>query len=122
MNVEIFVQNVKKLCKAAGTNPTAACEASGAGRNFMDNVKKGSTPSVTKVQKLADYLGVTTSELLGEISPAGPRDNKTPATVSGDGQAEKLAKALEGIGIDVDKLSDAEISRIARLAKAALEE
>ena len=49
-----------------GTNPTAACEASGAGRNFMDNIKKGSIPSVAKVQMLAEYLGVSTSELLGE--------------------------------------------------------
>lgn len=63
---------------------------------------------------LADYLGVTTSDLLGE--------KEKPATVSGDGQADKLAQALQGIGIEVDKLSDAEISRIARLAKAALEE
>ena len=76
MNVDIFVQNVKALCKAQGTTPSAASEASGAGRNFMDNLKKGSIPSVVKVQLLADYLGVTTSELLGEkIEPgsdAGP--------------------------------------------------
>lgn len=70
MNVEIFVQNVKNLCKSQGTTPTVACEACGAGRNLMDNIKKGSIPSVAKVQMLADYLGVTTSELLGE-APAG---------------------------------------------------
>lgn len=45
-----------------------------------------------------------------------------PATVSGGGQAEKLASALGAIGIDVDNLTESEISRIARLAKAALEE
>ena len=72
MNVDIFVQNVKSLCKLKGTTPTSACEASGAGRNFMDNIKKGSIPSVAKVQMLAEYLGVTVSELLGEkISPVG---------------------------------------------------
>ena len=71
LDIDIFVQNVKAICKAKGTNPTAACEASGAGRNFMDNIKKGSIPSVAKVQMLADYLGVTTSELLGEkVTPA----------------------------------------------------
>ena len=76
MSVDILVQNIKSFCASKGTTPTAACEASGAGRNFMDNVKKGSIPSVVKVQLLADYLGVTTSELLGEkIEPgsdAGP--------------------------------------------------
>ena len=66
MDIEIFVQNIKRICKEKGTNPTAACDASKAGRNFMDNLKKGSIPSVAKVQLLADYLGVTTSELLGE--------------------------------------------------------
>lgn len=66
MNVDVFVQNVKSLCKAQGTTPSAASEASGAGRNFMDNIKKGSIPSVAKVQMLAEYLGVTVSDLLGE--------------------------------------------------------
>lgn len=76
MDIEILVQNIKSFCASKGTTPTAACEASGAGRNFMDNLKKGSIPSVAKVQLVADYLGVTTSELLGEkIEPganAGP--------------------------------------------------
>ena len=76
MSVDILVQIIKSFCASKGTTPTAACEASGAGRNFMDNLKKGSIPSVVKVQLLADYLGVTTSELLGEkIEPgsdAGP--------------------------------------------------
>ena len=76
MSVDILVQNIKSFCASKGTTPTAAGEASGAGRNFMDNLKKGSIPSVVKVQLLADYLGVTTSELLGEkIEPgsdAGP--------------------------------------------------
>ena len=78
MNVDIFVQNVKALCKAQGTTPSAASEASGAGRNFMDNIKRGSIPSVAKVQMLAEYLGVTTSELLGEApgsSSAGQGSN-----------------------------------------------
>lgn len=77
MNVDIFVQNIKSICKHKGTTPTAACESSGAGRNFMDNVKKGSIPSVAKVQMLANYLGVTTSELLGE--------KKEPTATDDDG-------------------------------------
>lgn len=110
-----FVQNIKKFCELKGVKPTVACRESGVGTSFINNIeKRGSMPSVEKVQLLADYLGVTTSELLGET--------KQPATVSGDGQAEKLSQALQGIGIDVDKLTEAEINRIARLAKVALEE
>ena len=72
MDIDFFVQKVKSLCKQKGITPTSACEESGAGRNFMDNIKKGSIPSVAKVQMLAEYLGVTTSELLGEKAPTDP--------------------------------------------------
>ena len=123
MHNYIFVKNVKMLCLQKGIKPTVACRESGVGNSFLSDIQsRGSIPSVSKVQMLAEYLGVTTSELLGEADRNGPGDKKEPATVSGDGQAEKLAQALGAIGIDVDKLSDAEISRIARLAKAALEE
>lgn len=116
MDALLFVQNVKSLCRIKGIKPTIACEQSGAGKNLLNHIEtRGSIPSVEKVQLLANYLGVTTSELLGE-------EIKKPATETGDGQAEKLAKALQGIGIDVDKLTEAEMNRIARLAKAALEE
>ena len=114
MDALTFVENVKYYCKKKGEAPTAACKNAGVGTSFISDINRGQTPSVTKVQLLADYLGVTTSELLGET--------KEPATVSGDGQAEKLAQALQGIGVDVDKLTEAEINRIARLAKVALEE
>ena len=75
MSVDILVQNIKSFCASKGTTPTAACEASGAGRNFMDNLKKGSIPSVVKVQLLAAYLGVTTSELLGETKKPTVQDD-----------------------------------------------
>ena len=75
MDLEVFVQNIKLLCSHRGITPTAACEASGAGRNFMDNLKKGSIPSVSKVQLLADFLGVTTSELLGETKEPTVQDD-----------------------------------------------
>ena len=61
-----FVQNVKKYCELKGVKPTVACKESGVGTSFINNIEKGSEPSVAKVQKLAAYLGVTTSELLGE--------------------------------------------------------
>lgn len=114
MDAAVFVRNVKILCLQKGIKPTNACKESGVGGSFLNDIERGRVPAVSKVQMLADYLGVTTSDLLGE--------KKEPATVSGDGQAEKLAHALRGLGIDVDNLSDVEISRIARLAKAALEE
>lgn len=71
MNKEIFVQNVKTYCTLRGTKPTVACRESGAGQNLISQlITRGSVPSVEKVQLLAQYLGVTTSQLLGEEDPS----------------------------------------------------
>jgi len=56
-------------CQLRGVKPTVAGRESGAGPNFVNNVEAGSIPSVEKVQLLAQYLGVTTSQLLGETGP-----------------------------------------------------
>lgn len=77
--------------------------------------RRKSASYTKRLPEIAQVLNTTVDYLL-------TGEKKEPATVSGDGQAEKLAQALGALGIEVDKLSDAEISRIARLAKAALEE
>lgn len=70
MDKALFVENVKKYCAVRGVKPTVACRESGAGRSLLTNLEQnGSLPSVEKVQLLAQYLGVTTSELLGEAGP-----------------------------------------------------
>lgn len=66
MDVEKFVKNVKFYCARKDVKPTVACRESGAGERLLENTKRGSIPSVEKVQQLAQYLGVTVSELLGE--------------------------------------------------------
>lgn len=69
MNRDIFVQNVKDICKEQGQYPTVACRDSGVGASFINDIQRGKTPSVAKVQMLAQYLSVTTSYLLGEDAP-----------------------------------------------------
>lgn len=67
------MQNVKKYCALRGIKPTVACRESGAGRSLLTSLNiNGSIPSVEKVQLLAQYLGVSTSELLGERPPEIP--------------------------------------------------
>lgn len=67
MNKQLFVQNVKFYCQQKGVKPTTACLESGAGKSLLSQIEsRGSIPSVEKVQLLAQYLGVTVSELLGE--------------------------------------------------------
>lgn len=89
MDKELFVQNVKMLCLQKGIKPTNACKESGVGGSFINDIERGRVPSVGKVQMLADYLGVTTSELLGE--------NAKPATVAGDGPDPELWELLKRI-------------------------
>lgn len=90
MDIEIFVQNLKSRLDAMGISYTRAGRESGAGEEFIRNMeRKKSMPSVDKVQMMADYLGVTTSELLGE--------NTKPATVSGDGPDPELWELLKRI-------------------------
>lgn len=66
MDNEIFVQNIKTFCALRGIKPTNACKESGVGGSYISDIKRGRVPSIASVQKLANYLGVTTSELLGE--------------------------------------------------------
>lgn len=80
MDTEKIVQNIQRACKAKGVTPTVAARESGAGQNMVTAMKKeGRIPSVEKMSMLASYLGVTTSELLGEeiaptpVAEGGPR-------------------------------------------------
>ena len=77
LDAERFVQNVEYWCKLKGEPPTIACEKSGAGRSLIANIKRGSFPSVAKVQQLAQYLGCTVSDLLGEAQQSAVPESGT---------------------------------------------
>ena len=77
MDKEFLVQNVKRLCALKGVKPTVACRESGVGTSFINDIERGRTPSVEKMQMLAQYLGVSTSELLGEET-IGPKLDNVP--------------------------------------------
>lgn len=79
MDAMLFVENIKKYCELKGIKPTVACRESGVGASFVSDINRGQTPSVAKVQLLANYLGITTSELLGE---------KIESTVGDDGLSD----------------------------------
>lgn len=95
MDKDILVQNIKKHCAIKGVKPTVACRESGAGPNVINHLEtRGSIPSVEKIHLLATYLGVTTSELLGEDLP-GAADRPELLVkfdrLSPEGQKELLA-------------------------------
>lgn len=88
MTTEKFVQNLKKILDERGISYTQAGRESGAGVDFIRNIeRRGSAPSFTRVQQMAQYLGMTTSELLGEEKASRPQFE--------DGQMEELAQIFE---------------------------
>lgn len=131
MNVEFFVENVKSYCRAKGVSPSRACIESGAGKTLMDNVKRGRVPSVDSVQLLAQYLGVTVSELLGEPTPEGQAraaltghlaqsvkdrlsgEQKEPIPVGGDGQGRNIIKIAGRDGSLIERqLTDEQVAAL----------
>ena len=91
METDVFVQNVKKYCEWNGVKPTIACAESGAGKSLLSEISsRGRIPSIERVQLLAQYLGCTVSDLLGETPGALP-----PALDGPTGQFLKLFTTLD---------------------------
>ena len=99
MDKDLFVQKVKLICLQKGIKPTNACKESGVGGSFINDIERGRIPSVAKVQMLAEYLGVTTSELLGEEAAPTPAHEQAYNQLSPENRAlvdqmvEKLLKS-----------------------------
>lgn len=79
MDAELLRKNIIHYSVLAKKYPTKACDEAGAGKNLISDLRDGKVPSVERVQKLAAYFGITTSELLGEELPGEP---KLPAGMS----------------------------------------
>ena len=95
MDKERFVQNVKKLCLMKNIKPTNACKESGVGSSFLSDIQRGQTPSVSKVQLLAQYLGVTTSDLLGEAQKSSPPSEENRLLAGYDALSARNREKLE---------------------------
>lgn len=95
MDKEVFVQNVKKLCLNKNIKPTNACKESGVGSSFLSDIQRGQTPSVAKVQLLAQYLGVTTSDLLGEAQKSSPPSEEDRLLAGYDALSARNREKLE---------------------------
>lgn len=67
MDKELLVENILRRCNECGIKTTIACHAAGVGKSFVSNIKAGQTPSVAKVADLAAFLGVSTSDLVGDV-------------------------------------------------------
>lgn len=104
MNLEEFVQNIKKRCAQMGVAPTVACQNAGVGKSFINSIEaRGSIPSVDRVEKLAGYLGCTVSELIGEQPPPG-REAPEPVTVPEDPLIREIMERVHDLTPDQKRL------------------
>ena len=104
MNLEEFVQNIKKRCAEMGVAPTVACQNAGVGKSFINSIEaRGSIPSVDRVEKLAAYLGCTVSELIGEQPPPG-REAPEPVTVPEDPLIREIMERVADLTPDQKRL------------------
>lgn len=91
MHTNTLITSISRLCDQHGISINKMLQDVGLNKSLVDNLKKGSMPSIDKITKIADYFGVTVDYLLGKT--------ETPATDYGitenmivfnlDGQSEK---------------------------------
>lgn len=107
MDVLKIVENIQRICKERGTTPTVAGKESGAGKDLVSAMKRrGVLPSIEKMRLLADYLGVTTSELLGEELPgAAPAGKADLQAAFWGGEKDLSQEDLDAMWDDVERFA-----------------
>ena len=73
-NLEIIEQRIVYIAKKLGLSKNKLLINAELGKGLFDTMKKGQVPSVEKIHKIADYLGVSVDYLLGRTD--NPMVNK----------------------------------------------
>ena len=74
MDINTLINNITRFAAAKNESPSGACIAAGINKNFVSELKRNRMPSVATVAVLAEHLGVSVSDLVG--------DAKTPAELA----------------------------------------
>lgn len=87
--------NIHALCEKENIKDGTLCSKVGVTRSTLSELKRGRTTSLSlkNLQKIADYFGVSISDLTGEA----PEQKEKPSTPEGDGldeQAKSFAEKL----------------------------
>ena len=83
-----FSSRFKQLCKENGVTQKQALADMGMGRNAAQSWINGS-PSLETLQKIADYFGITTDDVLGT------EHKKTPTPEKGERDYLKIMTAFD---------------------------
>lgn len=111
------MNRIRELRLSEGLSQKALAEELGVKQNTLSTWETGRyEPDSDMLKRIATRFSTSTDYVLGSD------DKKRPTTVSSDGQAQKLAKILRDVGVDVDNLSVEQMRRLGKIIKAALEE
>lgn len=86
----MFYSNYVKLCSKINKSPSAVGEELGFTRASVTGWGNGATPRKSSLIKIADYFGVTATELMAGV---GEQEN-APAT-EGEGSKEAASKFIK---------------------------
>ena len=95
--------NIENLCKKRGVNVTTMCRDSGASRGSLSDLKSGrkQTLKYETLEKIANYFEISVESL-----------------VSGDDLQKEKPNALDGIELDMAKLSPEDVDLFKRILAA----
>lgn len=108
---EIMGQNIKRLLKRNGMTAAKLSEVIGVSTATISDWCNGKTyPRINKIEMMADYFGVSKSELVED-----------PDQVANAANSEEPALMAAHWGVDISGLPDEERQRIVDRAKAYVE-
>jgi len=89
----MFYDKFIQLCNEKGVSPSAAARGIGVDKSAVTRWSKGAIPRGTTLFKLAEYFGVSMSELVGDDAPSSNQKNNDEVIEERDG----LVVALEAL-------------------------
>lgn len=108
-------ERIRDLRATAEMSQEKLCEAAGVDRAYISQIEGGTrNPSVSVVARIADALGVTVSELLGEdVSPLSTGTSRSPQMLvlsdwakEAEGDLNSTIKRLRDRGFRVEVEGD----------------
>ncbi len=67
-SLQALIEQIEKLCKEEKITISQMLSEADLNSSVIDNMKKGSIPSIDKIAIIASYFGVSTDSLLGNES------------------------------------------------------
>ena len=71
---EVLINRISMLCEQSGITKAKLFDECGLNKNIVNNLKRGSIPSVDKIAVIADYFHVSVDYLLGRTEDLIPEN------------------------------------------------